>query len=297
MLRGLPASVVLHAAVLASGYIVLPGLHRNLETVYTVIPIDVVSVSEVPDIAPRLEREPEKAEPEIEPPPLEEFLEDLETVPDETLPEDEPLAPDEVAPPPPEPEPVLLPDEDTETPEPDEPDTPPEPEKPEIVQPEPETNELEDFLGEASNLFDKTPREPQRAPPKAQKPEPEIKDEEPAPSKARKGAGDRRGNATSVVAMIQSQMNVCWDSVDDLPNPERLNVTLSMQLNRDGTLKRDARLVRPARIPIGDRPMQVAIERALRAARKCAPYRLPEDAQDYYDDWDEVTLNIGPAYK
>lgn len=299
MIRGLPASLLIHAAVIASGYIVLPGLQRDLETSYTVVPIDIVNVSEIPDVAPRVEREPEEAPEEETPPPLEEFLEDLETVPEEIPPEED-FAPEEMAPPPPEEEDVPPPP--VPEPEADEEDPPePEPEErapeEELLQRPSEEDELADLLGEASNLFDKTPKEPTRAPPKAPEREPELEDETPAPSQAREGAGERRGDTTSVVAMIQSQMNICWDDVDDLPNPERLNVTIRMTLNRDGTLKRDAKLVDPARPPIGDRPMQVAIERALRAARKCAPYRLPEEALEYYDDWDEVTLNIGPAYK
>ncbi len=298
MIRGLPASLLIHAAVIAAGYIVLPGLQRDLETAYTVVPIDIVSVSQMPDIAPQVEREPEKAEEDEEPPPLEEFLEDLDTLPGDMPPEEE-LAPEEMAPAPPKEEEAVappVPDDAPDEPPPDPETVEPQPEE-ELLQKPSEEDELADLLGEASNLFDKTPKEPARAPPKSPPPEPELEDEAPAPSKPRKGAGERRGDTTSVIAMIQTQMSICWDDVDDLPNPERLNVTIEMTLNRDGTLKRDARLVTPSRPPIGDRPMQVAIERALRAARKCAPYRLPEEALDYYEDWDEVILNIGPAYK
>ncbi len=304
MIRGLPASLLIHAAVIASGYIVLPGLQRDLETSFTVVPIDIVNVSEIPDVAPRVEREPEEPpEEEDNPPPLEEFLEDLDTLPEEMSPEDEVLAPEEMAPPPPEEAEVPAPPPPDAEPEADEAPAdevePVEPQAPEeeLLQRPSEEDELADLLGEASNLFDKTPKDPTPPPPKAPEPEETLEDETPAASTARKGAGERRRDTTSVVAMIQSQLNICWDDVDDLPNPERLNVTIRMTLNRDGTLKRDAKLIDPSRPPIGDRPMQVAIERALRAARKCAPYRLPEEAMDYYEDWDEVTLNIGPAYK
>ncbi|NBC20121.1 MAG: hypothetical protein GVY06_03585 [Alphaproteobacteria bacterium] len=302
MIRGLPASLLIHAAVIASGYIVLPGLQQDLETTYTAVPVDIVNVSQVPDVAPRVERDRETVDEaeEEEPPPLEEFLEDLDTLPGDVPPEEEAFAAEEATPPPPQDEEAPpLPDPQAETrddPEPEEPEPDPAEEEELLARPS-EEDELADLLGEASNLFDKTPKEPARAPPKAPEPEQELEDETPAPSEARKGAGERRGDTTSVIAMIQSQMTICWDDVDDLPNPERLNVTIEMTLNRDGTLKRDARLVKPSRAPIGDRPMQVAIERALRAARKCAPYRLPEEALDYYEDWDEVTLNIGPAYK
>jgi hypothetical protein len=62
-----------------------------------------------------------------------------------------------------------------------------------------------------------------------------------------------------------------------------------VNLNRDGTLDGDAELISPRRARIGDRFMQQAIDRALRAARTCAPYQLPEDD---YDVWNEITLNF-----
>lgn len=300
MLRGLPASIILHAAVIGAGYIVLPSMGRSLETSVMAVPIEIVDLSETTNIAPRVERDGPEPEPEEAPPRLEDYLEDLDTVPvpepEEGEVEEEPLAEEEAPPPAPEEEVVPLPAEDEAPepePEPDEEEPAPEPDRP-VLSPDPE-NVLDDILGEDSNLFDRTPRETAGTPPP---PAQEVlEDETPPATTRRRGQGEMSGNTASVVALITSQMELCWDDVTDLPNPDRLNVTIAMELNRDGTLRGDARFVDPARPPIGDRAMQVAMERAIRAARRCAPYRLPEDADEYYNEWAEVTLNIGPAYK
>lgn len=295
MLRGLPASIILHAAVIGSGMIVLPNYRTaTFQDEVAIIPIDLVEIGAVTNVAPRIEREPEEAEPEEEaPPPLEEFLEDVDTLPElsEAPPEElpPPPPPPEEETPEPEPEPALEAEPEEEAPEPEpEPEAEPEPEP---VLREPERDPLDDILGDAANLFDRAPREPRAAPPRPAE-TPELRDE--APSERRRGAGERTGNIANVQALIQAQMYVCWQTVDDLPNPERLNVTLRVFLNRDGTLARNIELVDPRRAPIGDRPMTQAIERAMRAARKCAPYRLP--AEDY-EIWQEITMNVGPGFR
>ncbi|MEO0466945.1 MAG: hypothetical protein AAF216_10400 [Pseudomonadota bacterium] len=298
MFRGLPASIVLHAAVIGAGYVVLPSLSRPVPASVEIVPIELVTISDTTNIAPRIEREvPEEPE---EPPRLEDYLDDVDSIPDEAIVEEDVLAAEQIVPEAETTEPVIIPDEPLEEepepePEPEDTSPKPEPDRP-LLEPEPEVDPLDNILGDASNLFDRTPRDQSKSPP----PPPddtELEDEQPGATQDRRGAGDQSGNTASVIAMIQAQMFVCWTDVDDLPNPERLNVTVRIVLNRDGTLKEDARLVNPARPPIGDRAMGVAIDRALRAVRTCAPYRLPEEAQDNYDDWDEVTLNIGPAFR
>ncbi|MEM0986134.1 MAG: hypothetical protein AAGJ32_07810 [Pseudomonadota bacterium] len=304
MIRGLPASIAMHAALIVGGSVAWPYISTPIETNYVAVPIEILELSDIASQRPQVETEPEEAtEEEPEQTPDEEFFEEPEALPEEDAedtPVEEQFAAEETPPPPEEEETVSLPEETEEpeaTEEEDEPEPEPEPEEEPLRR---ETDDLDDILDFAENTFDqdlldKTPEEARRS----VQPRPELTDEQPntAAADSQLGAGDRLRNQQSVINIIRVQMEQCWDNVVDLPNPERLNVTIEMQLNRDGTLKRDARLVTPSRPPIGDRPMQQAIERALRAARKCAPYRLPEDALESYDDWDEVTLNIGPGFK
>ncbi|MCI4643325.1 MAG: hypothetical protein MRY64_00905, partial [Hyphomonadaceae bacterium] len=157
MLRGLPASILFHGAVIAAGSIVLPTLARDIDPTITVVPIEIVDLSEETNIRARPEIEAPEPEPE-EPPPIEDYLEDLDTIPpEEPEPESEPEPEMAEAPPPPpepDPEPEPAPAEDPE-PEPEA----PEPQSNRPILEQAENDPLDDILGDASNLFDRTPRE------------------------------------------------------------------------------------------------------------------------------------------
>ena len=218
MLRGLPASIILHAAVIAAGAIVLPTMARDFEPAFTSIPIEIVELSNETNIRARPEVEAPEPETE-EPPPIEDFIEDLDTIPpEEPEPDPEPEPETAVAPPPapePEPEPAPAPAEKEPEPEPEpEPDPEPEADRPVLAQTE--TDPLDDILGDASSLFDRTPRERTRSNPA---PPPEVlQDEQPRASEAQRGAGQQTGNTVAVSALIYDQMRICWDTVDDLKN-------------------------------------------------------------------------------
>ena len=304
MLRGLPASIVFHVGVVFAGSIAWPYM-ASKEVEFIVVPIEIVDYAPDTNITAQVRRDdPVEEETPEEPPELEDYLENLDALPDEEelLPDEEQLAAEDIAPPPPETkEPDPLPDLDkpveederVEEPEPEPEPKEPEPE-PEIVREE-QTDDFDEFLMAATNVLDKAEPRQRQAPPPA--PEPEVlRNEQPAVTAPRKAAGDRTSNTTRIEGLIAQQMELCWDGVDDLPNPERLNVTIRMTLNRDGSRDGDVQLVNPTRPPIGDRAMGQAIQRAMRAARKCSPYRIPEGAQDNYDEWKDVTLRIGPGF-
>lgn len=296
MWRGLPASVMLHSAVVFGGAIAWPYLSPPPGEEAVIVPIELVDLAPVTNVAPSIRREvePEPEEPEETPPPVEEFLEDVDALPDEEVVEEDTAPP---PPPPPEedepePEPEPVPDLDQEEEAEPEPEPEPEEEEPEPIRAEPEQDDpLDDILGEASNLFDRARTEQRRAPPPTERKIEPLKNET---TERRRGVGDRSGMTARVEAILLSQLKTCWVDVQDLPNPERLIVTVKMQLNVDGTINGDARLVEPSRPPIGDNAMQQAITRALRAARKCSPYRLPEGADAYYEEWKDITLVVGP---
>ena len=293
MLRGLTASVILHAGIIASSLIVLPYARDPIDVI-EVVPIDIVSISEVTNVAAIKERitdlpPPEEPAPQPEEPSLEEFLEDL---PD--LPIEQEVEAEEAPPPPPEqeeaPEDIVPEVPEEKEPEPEEEEPEPEPDKDDT----PKRDALDElfadnvFESEAKPLLDRAPQQlkrVERAPPPVL-PDPPVEE---TSQKARRGAGERTGNSARIEALIWAQMEVCWGTVADLPDPERLTVTVRVNLNRDGTLKGDAELINPRRRPIGDRFMGQAIDRALRAARKCQPYTFPGDD---YEIWNEITMNF-----
>lgn len=94
MIRGIPASLLLHAAVIGAGYIVWPYVGADvLEEEFVIVPVDLVDLGEITNVAP-VREQPEETEPEEEPEPEpveEEEPEDpVEEEPDERdLPEDD----------------------------------------------------------------------------------------------------------------------------------------------------------------------------------------------------------------
>lgn len=294
MLRGLPASLIAHAAVLSASYLTWPywgATNRTYVTDIQAVDVSFAEIGEITNIAPRIDPEEESAAPEPEEP---EELPEEDPI-EEELPEsdqdvtniDEPAADSE-------PEDVL-PDFEAEAPEePPEQASEPEPDP----TPKPPRDPLSDFLNQSESTFKseietrrKRP-EPQPAPPEEQ-PQTALKNApQPVNSRNRRGAGERNGNIARIEAILYSRIFPCWDGVTDLPYPERLNVRMKLQLNQNGTIA-ELSLVEPRRRPVGSSPMGTAVDRALRAVRKCAPYNLPIDD---YENWREGAVNLGPAF-
>ncbi|MEQ9315579.1 MAG: hypothetical protein RLN72_06990 [Henriciella sp.] len=294
MIRGLPASLALHAAIIGAGYVVWPYVGTAvLEEEFVVVPVELVDIGEITNLAPVVQQ-PEQ-EPEEEPEtvlPEEESEDPVEEEPDERdLPEDDVTTGSESAPAQEE-EQDVMPDLDQQ-PEEEEPEEEPEklePPKPDKPNPAKNANPLDDFLNQADSTFE-SERNTKKAtqPPKNDKP---LLSETPPDQDPRKGAGERNSNTVRIEQLLYNQIYPCWDGVSDQPEPERLNVQMRAELDAEGNVL-DVELVRPRRAPIGDRSMSLAVERALRAVRKCQPYRLPRDD---YDLWKEANINLGPAF-
>ena len=294
MVRGLPASVLLHAAVIGAGYIAWPYVAARVDTEeFVVVPVELVDVGEVTNVAPVIEpREEAEPEPEPETPEPEPEEEELpvEEVPDERdIPEDEIETAQEAAPP--EQEDDVMPDLEAEDePEQEQPPEKPKPEQKKTPNPTPKANPLDDFLNSAESTF-QSERETKKKT-QAPKPEPKTERQETPQAEARAGAGERTANTVRIEMLLYNQIKPCWNGVADQPEPERLNVSMIGKLDAEGNVL-ELDLKSPSRVPIGDRPMQLAIERAQLAVRKCQPYRLPRDD---YDLWKEININLGPAF-
>lgn len=300
MFRGLPASILVHVGIFATSYIALPYTNNPVQLI-EIVPVDIVTISEVTNVKAVVARRtevPPEIEPEIEPvaeAPEEERPEDLELPPEESAP-----TPEDIAPPPPQkvepPEPEdIVPEEKKPEPKKKEPEPKPKPKpKPKPEDDKPKKDALDDLLAsdpfstERTNLIDRSPKAAPKAASPAQNKLPQPLNETPASRVGRRAVGEGTANEVRVEALLWAQMVSCWGTVEDLPDPERLTVTVRVKLKRDGTLDGDAELM-SRRASIGDRFMQQAVERALSAVRRCAPYQLPEDD---YDLWNEITLNF-----
>jgi hypothetical protein len=151
--------------------------------------------------------------------------------------------------------------------------------KPKPTPPKPTQQKLD--LDKLAQLIDRSKKAPGNA---AQTTSPNGKVGE----KPRQGFGAQSGLTASIADYLASVFERCWRSPADMPNPERLLVTVRVQLNRDGTLAAAPGVV-SAVLP-GDQPMRVAADNALRAVRTCGPYKLPAES---YGDWREMDLRFG----
>ena len=295
MIRGLPASIIAHAAIMSASYLTFPywgTSSRVYATDLEAVDVNFAEIGEITNIAPLIAQEPEEEEPV---PP-----EEPEEIPEEDPVEEDILEAEVDASKPDEPKPVeedpeeVLPDFEEPEPE-EEPEPKPEPDP----TPKPPRDPLADFLNQSESTFKseietrrKQP-EPKPLPPEEQ-PKTALKDApKPVETRNRRGAGERNGNTARLETLIQSRIrNECWAGVDDLPNPERYNVQMKLTLNENGTIA-DLSLVSPKRRPIGSSYTGTAVDRALRAVSKCAPYRLPRDD---YELWKEINVYLGLGY-
>ena len=89
--------------------------------------------------------------------------------------------------------------------------------------------------------------------------------------------------------LLWSKMSTCWATVQDLPEPSRLTVAVYIELDRDGRLMSEPKVLSPTEIEPFDDAMRTAVKRATRAAKVCAPYDLPSE---HYRVWSNVTMRF-----
>nr|WP_321360017.1 cell envelope integrity protein TolA [uncultured Hyphomonas sp.] len=304
MLRGLTVSTIVHASVLAMAVLSWPHQKSDCDKMIERlqkeepglapvdilmrlpqcasaidVPIDFVEIGLVTDIAPV-----QKAE---------EPQEEEEAVPEEVEEAPEPPPQEESAP---EEEEVVIPDEEPEPPppekkeEPKKEEPPPKKEEPKLIEKQkPKADNDLDFLNEFEDILKDKAQDERRTPTEEVPPQinkPVLRDAQ----ETRPGAGERRGNTASLQAAMRRQIYTCWRGVSDLPKEDQIDVQMRVTLNRDGTLKGNVELVSPRSRPIGR--SGIAVDVALRAVRKCAPYQLPEDD---YDLWKDINVTVSPT--
>ena len=109
-------------------------------------------------------------------------------------------------------------------------------------------------------------------------------------------ASQRVGLGTSVtlseIDALRAQVERCWNFPAGAANPEDLIVTVKISLNPDGTLSKPPNVIpRDQARVISDQYFRVAAEAAVRAVRRCEPYKLPVEK---YSNWREIQLRFDP---
>jgi outer membrane biosynthesis protein TonB len=117
---------------------------------------------------------------------------------------------------------------------------------------------------------------------------------DPKPAKPERDQRSPMENAkarASIAGAIASQIRQCWNAPVGATGAETLVVKLRIYLRKDGSLTREPVIVDQARVRSDDY-YRVAAEAARRAVQRCAPLKLPAE---YYDIWQDVTLNFDPS--
>jgi hypothetical protein len=98
-------------------------------------------------------------------------------------------------------------------------------------------------------------------------------------------------------ALARAHLRRCWRMPIDLPEPDRLVVTVEFDINRNGTLNGQPRVVSPRNYTF-DPAMRTAVEAALRAVRVCDPYPFPDDpvVGEHYEIWRETEFTFRPTF-
>ena len=304
---GLIVSSVGHAALMGWALISLPSPSANDVSDLEILPIELVSVSDVTDVvkgeATAEVQDKVKEATKKTPEPIEEIPEPAPKVapkPEKAAPQEqaEPqppvVEPDPV--PTPEPEPVPAPEPEPE-PQPQPDVTPePEPEKPAQVAPKP--------IAALPKIKPRIPRKP------AKQEEPKrdfdvnalkaLANQNDTGAPTRSGEQDQSAsfgsrNGTEAAAMTQSELDAlraqisrCWSPPVGAVDASQLAVKIEFGLDRQGNVN------------FGPQPIQypanqfgvAAAESAMRAVRRCAPYSLPADK---YEAWRRVRINFDPS--
>jgi outer membrane biosynthesis protein TonB len=262
--RSFIASGALHVAVIAAASFAWPQAFELSEEPSDIIPVELLTVAETTNIAPKAVEQP----PEEQPP---------EALPAPPPPPPPPPEEVEVAPTPPEEKPPPEPPKLAESRPPSAPPVPRQRPKPEPPQPQFSVDTVLALLDS-------------RAPKQAPTPPPQAE----IAQTAQKGLGAQNASTLDLRDALLAQIRECWNVPVGAPTPEKLIVQVRVFLARDGSLAQPPLLEPQTRAAAASNPyMRTAAEAALRAVNVCEPYKLLPS--DRYDAWREIVMTFDPS--
>ena len=115
-----------------------------------------------------------------------------------------------------------------------------------------------------------------------------------APKLAATGQSAKQGRAGGgsllagdLESALRAQIYQCWQEPADAS--ARLMVSIQIELDPEGNLVREPKLIQPTSRAGADGRLLVAIDNAIRAVRQCAPFSLPADR---YQQWRLVNFKF-----
>jgi outer membrane biosynthesis protein TonB len=306
MRRSLTISVLVHAAILAAAFVVLPNPKEFKVEDQESIPVDIVSIEDLGKRQATV-KTPEKPAEKVAPKPVD-VMKQVKPAP-EVAPEIKTAAKEASAPPEPKPEPKK------EEPKKEEPKPAPKPEDlAELIkktdEPEPEKKKKEEPKKAEVKPEKPVEKPPEKKTEKKLKPKKEFNpddiaaflnktdDKRTAPLKQQAETGTPKqgefnlsGVDQSVAATLKDALNQhlykCWD-VPPGAREADIQVQVHFFLNPDGTVSGRPNIVNSSSDPL----FTVTAQSAISAVMSCQAYDfLP---QDKYDIWREITFNFNP---
>ncbi len=286
--NGLGYSLVLHAIVLALVIFGLPAFFEaKREAEPVVISVELLPVTGITNVKPASRKvEEEPTPPKEEPKPVEK--------PEEAKPETpKPSAAATAAPTPPPPPKETVKEEAPKEKTPEKPKDEPKPKPAPPKEEKPKEKKPEEDLDSILKSVAKAAKSEAKESPKS-----ESKKEAAAPAKE---VSDSHNNSTNYnpdlpLSMserdaIMSQIARCWSVPAGAKDAYTLVVTLSVQLNQDGSLVAVALAKDQGRY--GSDPFfRAAADSAIRAVKRCSPLKsLPPEK---YGTWKDLELNFDP---
>jgi len=107
-----------------------------------------------------------------------------------------------------------------------------------------------------------------------------------------KGFGPQTAMTMDLQDSLRSQIQQCWSPPVGAPHPEELVVEFELFLKPDGSVAQPPQLSAESETAVGhDSFTRAAAEAARRAIYTCAPYKLPGDR---YNQWQDIALTFDP---
>jgi colicin import membrane protein len=264
MKRSMIASGVLHAMVIVAATVAWPHAIEQSDEVPSVIPVDLVTIADVTNIAPTVQEVQKPETPPEQPAPPQPQA----AAPPPQQAEVAPSEPDKAPPPPPK---------EAEQKNASVPVNPARPRR----KPAPDQQKFD--VDTVLALLDKRAPKPVAPPANAKPAETTVK-----------GLGAQDSFTMDLSDALLAQMRECWNVPGGAPNPEQLIVQVRVFLAQDGSLAQPPLLEPASRAAAASNPyMRTAAEAALRAVSVCEPYkRLPPNR---YDAWREIVMTFDPS--
>ena len=303
MRRSLTISLLVHAAILASAFIVLPNPKEFKVEEQESIPIDIITTEDLSKRQATV-KTPEKPVEKAAPKPVD-VVKPVQPAP-EVAPEIKTAAKEASAPPEPKPEPKK------EEPKKEEPKPAPQPDDmAELIKKTDEAKKKEEpKVAEVKPEKKPVEKPPEKKPEKKLKPKKEFNpdevaaflnktdDKRTAPQKPQDETGTPKqgefnlsgnddGVAATIADAIKQRLAKCWNIPPGAREAE-INVKIHFQLNPDGTVSGLPQVMNSSSDPLFTTTAQSAVS----AVMDCQPYDfLP---QDKYDLWQDNTLKVNP---